>query len=392
MNVDRCRSKWLSPLAAALLAALAFVTLVPQSATAAEKPSLSVDKEEAGKGGDVTVSGKGWKPGALITILICGQNMIGGTPSCANSEGVAINTNAKGEFKQKVPVAEPPKACPCVIHVATVTGEKSTAQIPFKVAGHPVKALPDRTTGGKLAVLAAPRFEGDSGILNWFGSPQSRKLVVTMGNLGSAPVKDPVFKVGTSHGVFAPQWEEQQWKGTIAPGQKAQVELSVQLDAGAHGDYLVSLQYGSKVLAEQPWGVPRPWGVTLFWILLCIVVPAAVFRIGMAVVDRVRPRRKGNKSRRLAEVTAKLPKVLRPTTGVGGEHKKPRTPRRPGADPDATAPVPTQNSAAATNGTGTTAGLPWFTPDTAPGVPAQQSAPQENRPNPSASSERKGTT
>ncbi|NGO79019.1 hypothetical protein G6045_25665 [Streptomyces sp. YC504] len=382
----------MSPLAAALLAALAFVTLVPQSATAAEKPSLSVDKEEAGKGGDVTVSGKGWKPGALITILICGQNMIGGTPSCANSEGVAINTNAKGEFKQKVPVAEPPKACPCVIHVATVTGEKSTAQIPFKVAGHPVKALPDRTTGGKLAVLAAPRFEGDSGILNWFGSPQSRKLVVTMGNLGSAPVKDPVFKVGTSHGVFAPQWEEQQWKGTIAPGQKAQVELSVQLDAGAHGDYLVSLQYGSKVLAEQPWGVPRPWGVTLFWILLCIVVPAAVFRIGMAVVDRVRPRRKGNKSRRLAEVTAKLPKVLRPTTGVGGEHKKPRTPRRPGADPDATAPVPTQNSAAATNGTGTTAGLPWFTPDTAPGVPAQQSAPQENRPNPSASSERKGTT
>lgn len=37
-------------------------------------------------------------------------------------------------------------------------------------------------------------------------------------------------------------------------------------------------------------GVGRPWGVTLFWVLLCLVVPAAVFRIGMAVVDKVRPR------------------------------------------------------------------------------------------------------
>ncbi len=388
MNVYRYRSKVLSPVAAALLAALAFVTLPAQSAAAAEKPSISADKQEAGKGGDITVSGKGWKPGALITILICGQNMIGGTASCANSDGVAINTNDKGEFKQKVPVSEPPTACPCVIHVATVTGEKATAQIPFKVAGHPVKALPEQTSGGKLAVLAAPRLEGDSGILNWFGSPQSRKLVVTMGNLGSAPVKDPVFKVGTSHGVFSPQWEEQQWKGTIAPGQKAQVKLSVQLDAGAHGDYLVSLQYGGKVLAEQPWGVPRPWGVTLFWILLCIVVPAAVFRIGMAVVDRVRPRRKGNKPRRLTEqVTAKLPKVLKPAQITGGEHKKPRSPRRPRVEPDATASTATpENSAAATNGTGTstTAGLPWFTPDTAPGVPAQHSAPQENRPIPPA--------
>ncbi|SDL19187.1 hypothetical protein [Streptomyces indicus] len=394
MNVDRYRSKWPSLVLAALLAAVAFVLLPAAGAVAAENPSVTVDKEEAGKGGEVTVTGKGWRPGALVMILICGQNMIGGTNSCANPEGVALNTDDKGGFKKKIPVAEPPKACPCVINVATVTGAKATAQVPFKVAGHPVKPLPDRTGGGKLAVLAATRLEGDSGLLNWFGSPQSRKLVVTMGNLGSAPVKDPVFKVGTSHGVFAPQWEEQQWKGTIAPGQKAQVELTVQLDAGAHGDYLVSLQYGGKVLAEQPWGVPRPWGVTLFWILLCIVVPAAVFRIGMAVVDRVRPRRKGNKPRRFTDVTAKLPKVLKPTTGVGGEHKKPRIPRRPGADPDATAPVPTQNSGATANGSGasSTATLPWFTPDTAPAAPAQHSAPQENRPDPTGTSERKGTT
>lgn len=112
----------------------------------------------------------------------------------------------------------------------------------------------------------------------------------TVGNLGSAAVKDPVFLVGTAHGVYSTQWEEQQWRGTVEPGRKARIELPVELTAGAHGDYQISLKYGTKVLAEQPWGVGRPWGVTLFWILLCLVVPAAVFRIGMAIVDKVRPR------------------------------------------------------------------------------------------------------
>lgn len=135
-----------------------------------------------------------------------------------------------------------------------------------------------------------------------------------MGNLGSAPVKDPVFQVGTAHGVYAPQWEERQWRGTVEPGRKARIELPVELTAGAHGDYQVSLKYGTKVLAEQPWGVGRPWGVTLFWILLCLVVPAAVFRIGMVVVDKVRPR-----SAHAAAWPRRLPRPVRRRDGPAAE-------------------------------------------------------------------------
>jgi hypothetical protein len=223
--------------------------------------------------------------------------------------------------------------------VATVTGERAIVNVPFTVAGHPTAPLPEQTTGGKLAVLATTRLEGDSGILVFFGAPPSRRLTFTVGNLGSAPVKDPVFQVGTSHGVFAPQWEEQQWRGTIAPGQKVQVKLVVQLSAGAHGDYQVSVKYGTKVLVEQPWGVGRPWGVTIFWILLAVVVPAAVFRIGMAVVDRLRPR--GNARHR----SVALPAFRRPG----------RRPGRPRSDPSV-----------APKSTTTTTALPWFTPDSAP--------------------------
>lgn len=99
-------------------------------------------------------------------------------------------------------------------------------------------------------------------------------------------------------------------------------------------------------------GVGRPWGVTLFWILLCVVVPAAVFRIGMAIVDRVRPRTSRTPARtrrdrhpQPAGATARLPKLRRAPGPAGSP---------------AAAPPPS-----------TTAALPWFTPD---------SAPSENRP------------
>ncbi|SCE42935.1 hypothetical protein, partial [Streptomyces sp. OspMP-M43] len=307
---------------AALLALLpALSVLAPQGARAADgDPTVSLSKKEAGKGGEVTVSGSGWRAEALLMLLICGQStpergVIGGTNACANADGRAVTTDEKGAFSKKLPVTEPPKPCPCVVHVATVTGEQAVADAVFTVAGHPTADLPEQTGGGRLAVLATTRLEGDSSLLTWFGAPPARRLVFTVGNLGSAPVKDPVFEIGTAHGVYAPQWEERQWRGTVAPGAKARIKLPLELSAGAHGDYQVSLRYGRKVLAEQPWGVGRPWGVTVFWVLLCLVVPAAVFRIGMAVVDKVRPRPAG--AHRTRTPAARRRPERRRRTGVG---------------------------------------------------------------------------
>ncbi|MER6122682.1 hypothetical protein ABT173_08310 [Streptomyces sp. NPDC001795] len=344
----------------ALVAVLALV-LAPLAGPAwgAGQPTVKLSASQAGTGGSITVTGSGWPSKTLLMILICGQSVpsrgvIGGTNSCANADGRAVTTDGQGQFSRKLPVAEPPVPCPCVVHVATVTGAKADADAIFQVAGHAVEPLPAESAAGRLSVLTDTRLDGASGLLTWFGAPPSRTLVFTVGSVGASPVKNPVFRVGTSHGVFAPQWDEQQWHGTIAPGRKAQIKLPVELSAGAHGDYTVSLEYGGKVLAEQPWGVDRPWGVTLFWVLVCVVVPGAVFRAGMAVVDRVRPRRPAaravpRRSLRLPALTLRLPKFGAP-------------------------------SPAAENRTTTT--LPWFTPDTDPGtaVNGRLSAPQENSP------------
>lgn len=336
--------------------------------SARAKPVVTLSERQAGKGGDITVRGSGWRPDALLMMLICGRStpergVIGGTNSCANAEGRAVTTGRDGGFTRKLPVAEPPVPCPCVVHVATVTGERAAADAVFVVAGHPVAALP-KETGGRLAVLAAPRLEGDSGILTWFGAPPARRLVLTVGNLGTAPVEDPVFRVGTAHGVFAPQWEEREWRGTVGPGDKARIDLPVELAAGAHGDYQISLEYGGKVLAEQPWGVARPWGVTLFWVLVCVVVPAAVFRIGMAIVDKVRPR----PSRAPARSRRRRPaRTTGPATGARGPRRAPG-PGRNSADPPASASEPGSASqhASGPSPRTTTAALPWFTPESAP--------------------------
>jgi len=342
---------------------LASVSVGPVQA--AEQPVVKLSKSQAGTGGSVTVTGSGWRAKALLMILICGQavpsrGVPGGTNSCANADGRAVTTDAEGRFSRKLPVAEPPVPCPCVVHVATVTGAKAEADAIFQVAGHAVEPLPAETSGGRLSVLTDTRLDGSSGLLTWFGAPPARTLVFTVGNVGTSAVKDPVFQVGTSHGVFAPQWEEQQWRGTIEPGRKARVELPVELAGGAHGDYTVSLKYGGKVLAEQPWGVGRPWGVTLFWVLVCLVVPAALFRVGMAVVDRVRPRRPGRPQRaparlRLPELTLRLPGLR---TGPAEQ------------------PPPSST-------------LPWFTPDSDPGAAGRLSAPHDDSP---TTPTRKGST
>ncbi|MGW0885022.1 hypothetical protein [Streptomyces sp. NPDC002671] len=353
------------PALAAVLALLLLSFAVP--AAAAAGPAVQLSDSQAGTGGSVTVSGDGWRAHTLLMLLICGRatperGVIGGTNSCANGDGRAVTTDADGAFSKKLPVAEPPVPCPCVVHVATVTGARAEADAVLQVAGHPVAPLPAEPSGGRLSILSDTRLTGSSGLLTWFGAPPSRTLVFTAGNLGSTPIKDPVFRVGTAHGVFAPQWDEQQWRGTLAPGKRAQIKLPVELSAGAHGDYTVSLKYDGKLLAEQPWGVGRPWGVTLFWILLCVVVPAAVFRVGMAVVDRVRPRRAGAvRHRRLtrpALLTLRLPRSRAPE------------------------PQPAQAPT-----------LPWFAPDSVPGGPAGRlSAPHDDSPTSPTTHTRKGSS
>ncbi|MFJ7261880.1 neocarzinostatin apoprotein domain-containing protein [Streptomyces globosus] len=259
------------------------------AAAADAPPAAQLSLREAVPGTELTVTGTGWRAGTLVMLLVCGQNMVGGTNSCANAEGAAVSVGGDGRFTARLAAAAPPKPCPCIVHVASVGGDAAMVALPLALTGHPVAEPPPEQGAPRLAALGPARLEGGDGILTRFGAPPSRTFTVTLGNTGPAPVVDPVFRLGTARGVLAPQWEEVRWKGAVPPGGRAEVRLPVTLGAGAHGSHTVSLAYGETVLAARPWAVSRPYGVLLFRALLLLVVPAGLFRAGMALVDRIRP-------------------------------------------------------------------------------------------------------
>lgn len=383
-------------LAGLVVCALALFPAAPAAADDGAKPAVALSLKEAAKGTEIAVTGTGWRAKTMVMLLVCGQNMIGGTNSCANADGVAVSVADDGHFSAQLPVVAPPKPCPCVVNVTSVNGDQSTVGAPLKITDHPVADLPAEGGTARLALLTGVQLKGEDGVLTWFGAPPGRKFTVTVGNLGSAAVKDPVFQLGTAHGVFAPTWEEVRWKGTVPPGGKAEVSLDATLPAGAHGDYTLSLKYGETVLATQPWGVARPYGVLLFWGLLLLVIPAGIFRIGMAVVDKVRPRaglsamggrHRGHRPQAdPAAVTTRLPRIPAVRGPARGSVRGPLARAAPAAEPPQT----------------TTAVLPWFTPDSAPGTPdpapREPQAPQAPReteptaPQTSAPSENSPTT
>ena len=248
--------------------------------------SVAVSPSGAAPGGRATVTGTAWPPGTLLTVLLCGQNALSGTDSCANTTERAVTTAANGTFTVQLPVVAPPKPCPCVIRTTSVTGAGLTVDTPFPVLGAAV--VPIVPSAGKLLGLTAD-LDGGDGLMNWFGAPAHRVLRVLVANMGDSPVSNPVFRTGISHSVFAADWQDYQWTGTVAPGARQEIDVPVDFGFGAHGAYSVELDYAGRQLATRPAGLPRPWGVALFWALLYLVVPVGLFRVGLYLLDRRRP-------------------------------------------------------------------------------------------------------
>ena len=149
-----------------LLLGLLALPMAGPSYADAGRPTVALSQAEAAKGADIAVTGQGWRPDALLMMLVCGQStrtsgVIGGTNSCANADGQAVTTDAKGSFSKELPVAEPPKPCPCVVHMATVKGEQAAADTVFKVAGHPVAPLPTQTGDAARRYCPTPVSKGE---------------------------------------------------------------------------------------------------------------------------------------------------------------------------------------------------------------------------------------
>ncbi|MFC1438348.1 hypothetical protein ABUW04_08765 [Streptacidiphilus sp. N1-10] len=342
-------------LAGALLLALALPVLLPQAPARAAGTGATVKATPgtAAPGATATVLGTGWPVNTPVTVLLCGQNAVNGTDSCANATGRALTTSAGGGFAVQLAVVKPPQPCPCVIHATTVTGANVTVDTPFPVIG--VASVPIKQTPGTMLPLTAS-ISGGGSLMTWFGAPPHRTFKAMIANVGNSAITDPVFRMGTTHSVYSPDWQEYQWSGVIAPGGRQEIDVPLDFAAGAHGGYSVELDYAGTELTVQQVSLPQPWGVTLFWLLLCVVVPVGLFRTGLAVVDRVRP----DPDPAPAALLGRARRRAAPGGAPGQEYDTLALPPMPAHPPRAAPLAPT---------------LPWFAPGSGPVLPKADDGP-----------------
>jgi hypothetical protein len=142
--------------------------------------------------------------------------------------------------------------------------------------------------------------------------------------MGQTPITNPVFRIGTYEGVYAPTWEDKTWQGTIAPGARVKVSLPIELAPRQHGEFKYRVMYDGRVVDEVGLKVGRPWGVYLFGALLIVVAPMTVWRLCVALVRAVRDSRKDRAAERGREVGLPGTSALRSGGAEAGEDAKRR--------------------------------------------------------------------
>ncbi|WP_406286057.1 hypothetical protein [Embleya sp. NBC_00896] len=334
-RVGRSRGAALALIAVLLLGFVALGGTAPARAAdppPGANPSASIDPGKAAVGDKVSVVGGDWTPGSLVQASICGENGLRGTVNCAAASAASGTVDAGGNVAITLTAVVPPSPCPCVVRIAVVmNGPAKDASVPLEIDGAPFAPLPQLVkTPGRLVFIDSAMV-GEDTIFTWFGSPVQRRFRIEVGNMGQTAIINPTFRIGFYEGVYAPTWEDFESHITIAPGQRTTVSLPVELDARQHGTFSWRVMYDGQIVDEQALEVGRPWGVYIFGALLVIVVPVAIWRLFLRIVELIGEQRARRTSEREREVG--LPE----TSSLTGRPMRNRTPVEDTADDGASA-------------------------------------------------------
>jgi hypothetical protein len=262
--------------------------------------SVTLSSQLIVSGDVVHATGANWPAGQLIQLVTCGELGVNGSGGCDMRAAVATTVRADGGFDIDVVIGDPPKPCPCVLHVAMVgAGGNGHVDAPLDIAGHARGEVPP--TGVRVARLevVGARLTGGNGFTAWLGGEQRRTLVYTVRNPGPEPVRDLpltvlVGKGGGGDPAAVPD------SGELVAGQTRTYEVEVTIPFAAFGRYAVRADLGGLAPASVPHDA-YPWGLLLANVL-------GLLLIGWGVARRLRSRR-----RRAAPVLAGPGELLLPS-------------------------------------------------------------------------------
>ncbi|GAA2609359.1 hypothetical protein [Paractinoplanes durhamensis] len=276
---------------------IVLVTTAPAAQAGSLTAKLSVDE---GKVGDtVRVTGSSWPGGQLVQLVTCGEGGLTGSVACDNRAALATPVRPDGTFLVDLQIGEPPKACPCVVHIGLVQGiDDSSVNLPLTITGHAVGALPKATAAPRTLEFQDGRLGGGSWTA-WFGAPDHLRLTYTVRNPSAATLTNGTLSArmagdGTDDIYYqAPVTD-------LGPGQSRTFTVPVDIPLFAFGRYAVTVDIGGLAVARAHHEA-YPWG-------LFALNAAGLALILWGVLRRLRRRRKFNE---LSAAEAVLPAVVR---------------------------------------------------------------------------------
>ncbi|BCY12881.1 hypothetical protein [Actinoplanes sp. L3-i22] len=222
------------------------------------------------------MTGEGWAAGKLLQFVTCGEGGLTGSAACDMRAAVATPVRADGTFVVNLQVGDPPKACPCVVHIAGVQGgNEDPVDLPLTVTGHGTGALPAAATVVHQLELQDYHLSGRTAAA-WFGAPEHLTLTFTVRNPTASTLVDATVQArlggGGSDNVFY-----QEKVTDLAPGQSRTFDVPVDIPLFAFGRYVVTADVSGLAGVRLRYNA-YPWGLILINVVGVLLIAWGVLR------------------------------------------------------------------------------------------------------------------
>ncbi|MGI5184916.1 hypothetical protein ACQEVZ_52560 [Dactylosporangium sp. CA-152071] len=249
------------PAAARTVAVLCglLLAVLPAAPARADGMTASAAAPSAKPGATLRITGAGWPAGQLLQLVTCGELAMTGSGACDMRAAVATPARADGTFGVDIRVGDPPRPCPCVVHVALVgTGASGHVDVPLDIPGHATGPAPTAaSTIARLDVVRI-RLTGRPSWTEWFGARAERTLVYEVRNPGAQSLRELPLNVRVGKGGGDPA--EAPRSGEIRPGETREYRVPVTIPFAAFGRYQVRADIAGLGAASVGYDA-YPWGL-----------------------------------------------------------------------------------------------------------------------------------
>jgi fluoride ion exporter CrcB/FEX len=231
---------------------------------------------EAAPGEEVRVTGEGWGPGQLLQFVTCGEGGVTGSAACDTRGALATPVRPDGTFVVDLTVGEPPRDCPCVVHIAAVQGDAdAVVNLPITLTGHTVGQIPRGADPVRQLIVQDARLTGGTAAA-WFGAPDRLTLIYTIRNPTTSTLVDATARVRLGGGGDDNVVHSEQITG-LGPGQSRTLQVPVEIPLAAFGRYVVGVDVSGLAQARITFQA-YPWGLFLINLLGLLLITWGVLR------------------------------------------------------------------------------------------------------------------